>query len=349
MPGTTISGSQGNGLYELVRNHLGSVGELWDALERDKDFATAARLGLEFGEDFDLLDDIGWAEDEGRESFELTRPVHDLTELLKRLHGEAEQVLQGKGSGRQAREDDQATEERYLRGLDACEELLIALDEREESPYDDDQGNDQAPAPRRAGRAGAHLHGQAQERGAVHRLDDRQGNRPLLRCRRQLPCPAGKAKASSPCQAEAASLRPESGEVAMRSASRPRFPESIPPGLNHSILTGKLMDSPQLSKSPAGDPITLLQVKFPVADPEHPQRLWAWASCEVEVPDALADRHGIRELQGGASILVAGQLSERWVVADGRKAKRGAIVAALVHPGPPSTQPHEMPMSGDLR
>jgi hypothetical protein len=63
MPGTTItiSGPQRNGLYELVRNHLGSVGALWDALERDKNFATAARLGLEFSEDFELLEEICWA------------------------------------------------------------------------------------------------------------------------------------------------------------------------------------------------------------------------------------------------------------------------------------------------
>jgi hypothetical protein len=136
MPGTTItiSGSQRDGLYELVRNHLGSVGDLWDVLERDKEFATAARLGLEFGEDFELLKDIGWGEDERRESFELTMPVHDLTELLKRLHDEAEQVLHGKGTERQAREDDRATEERYLRGLDACEELLVKLDESESRP-----------------------------------------------------------------------------------------------------------------------------------------------------------------------------------------------------------------------
>lgn len=136
MPGTTItiSGPQRNGLYELVRNHLGSVGDLWDALERDKEFATAARLGLEFGEDFELLEDIGWGEDERRESFELTMPVHDLTELLKRLHDEAEQVLVGKGTEREAREDDRATEERYLRGLDACEELLVRLDESESRP-----------------------------------------------------------------------------------------------------------------------------------------------------------------------------------------------------------------------
>jgi hypothetical protein len=52
-------------------------------------------------------------------------PPHDLTELLKRLHDEAEQVLHGKGTEREAREDDRATEERYLRGLDACEELMV--------------------------------------------------------------------------------------------------------------------------------------------------------------------------------------------------------------------------------
>ena len=50
----TIDRDQRDGLYELVRNHLGSVGDLWDALERDKDFVTAERLGLEFGEDFRL-------------------------------------------------------------------------------------------------------------------------------------------------------------------------------------------------------------------------------------------------------------------------------------------------------
>ena len=132
MPTTiTIDRAQRDGLYELVRNHLGSVGDLWDALEQDKDFATAARLGLEFGEDFELLEDIGWGEEAGRDSFDLTMPTHDLMELFKRLHGEAEQVLLGKGAERQAREEDRATDERYLRGLGACEELLVKLDERE--------------------------------------------------------------------------------------------------------------------------------------------------------------------------------------------------------------------------
>jgi hypothetical protein len=67
---TTISREQRDGLYELVRNHLGSVGDLWDALEETRNYAKAEQLGNEFTEDFRLLADIGWAEEEGRESFE---------------------------------------------------------------------------------------------------------------------------------------------------------------------------------------------------------------------------------------------------------------------------------------
>ena len=131
MPSTTITigGMQRDGLYELIRNHLGSVGDLFDLLEREKDFVEAERLGGQFTEDFRLLQDLGWGEIDRRGSVELTMPPHDLTEVLKRLHGEAEQVLVSKGAERQSREDDRATEERFLRGLDACEELLIRLDE----------------------------------------------------------------------------------------------------------------------------------------------------------------------------------------------------------------------------
>jgi hypothetical protein len=119
----TINREQRDGLYELIRNHLGSVGDLWDALERDKDFAKAARLGLEFSEDFELLEDIGWDEDGGRESFELTMPAHDLMEVLRRLHAEAVTVLAGAEG-----EDDAATNERFRRGAGACQRVLADLD-----------------------------------------------------------------------------------------------------------------------------------------------------------------------------------------------------------------------------
>jgi hypothetical protein len=127
VPATTITidRQQRDGLYELVRNHLGSVGDLWDALERDKDFAKAEQLGNEFTEDFRLLADIGWGEDEGRASFELTMPPHDLMEVLQRLHGEAGLVLSG--SSQESREDAE-TNERFRRGHDACKRALAELD-----------------------------------------------------------------------------------------------------------------------------------------------------------------------------------------------------------------------------
>lgn len=126
MPATTItiSSDQRAGLYELVRNHLGSVGDLFDALERDKDFVEAERLGIEFAEDFRLLRDLGWGERDTRESVELTMPPHDLMEVLNRLHGEAEVVLAGANPS----PEDAATNERFLRGLDACETVLVNLD-----------------------------------------------------------------------------------------------------------------------------------------------------------------------------------------------------------------------------
>jgi hypothetical protein len=133
MPSTTctIDGDQRDGLYELVRNHLGAVGDLWIALEQTEDFATAERLGIEFGEDFRLLEDIGWNGRDGRTSFDLTMPAHDLMELLQRLHGEAERVLLESITERESREEDAATNELFQLGYDACEELLADLDPRE--------------------------------------------------------------------------------------------------------------------------------------------------------------------------------------------------------------------------
>jgi hypothetical protein len=134
MPTTStamIDRDQRDGLYEVVRNHLGGIGDIWIALEGNEDFATAERLGLEFGEDFRLLEDIGWAPCESCKSFALTMPMHDLMELLQRLHGEAERVLVQSGTGRRASEDDARTTERFQLGYDACEEVLADLDPRE--------------------------------------------------------------------------------------------------------------------------------------------------------------------------------------------------------------------------
>jgi hypothetical protein len=110
-------------------------------------------------------------------------------------------------------------------------------------------------------------------------------------------------------------------------------PDRVPPGLNHCVLTGELTGEAKEGRSPSGEPVALLRIEFPVADLAHPRRLWKWASIGIEVPDDLAQRRA-GELLGGAPVLVAGQVSERWVIEDGRSCRRGCIVAAHLHPGP---------------
>lgn len=132
MPGTTITidRDQRDGLYELVRNHLGCIEDFWVALERTRDFATVERLGLELGEDLRLLEDLGWGEDGDRDGFELTMPPHDLMELLQRLHDEAAQVLIRHGTEAAACREDADADRRFQLGHETCERVLADLDPR---------------------------------------------------------------------------------------------------------------------------------------------------------------------------------------------------------------------------
>jgi hypothetical protein len=122
----TINHEQRDGLYELVRNHLGSVSDLFDALEHEKDFGKAERLGLELIEDLRLMQDLGWGECEGRAGVELTMQPHDLMEVLERLRGEAGLVI---GDTQESHEDAE-TMRRFKQGHEACGQLLAAIDPR---------------------------------------------------------------------------------------------------------------------------------------------------------------------------------------------------------------------------
>lgn len=137
MPGPiTIDSEQREGLYELVRNHLGSIEDLWLALERTEDFQTAERLGRELMDDIRLLEDIGWRPVEERERFELTMAPQELARTLRRLRGEAVSVLMPSETEAQARREDADTERLYELGHAACARLLSDLDEAEEQPGD---------------------------------------------------------------------------------------------------------------------------------------------------------------------------------------------------------------------
>jgi hypothetical protein len=122
----TISPEQRNGIYELARNHLAGLNDVYLAMEVHRDFATAERLGREFAEDLRLLGDIGWRPEDYRQKFVITMGADDLVGLLTRLKGEAEQLLLG--AERQAAEQEAETSGRFQRGYQACAELLAGLD-----------------------------------------------------------------------------------------------------------------------------------------------------------------------------------------------------------------------------
>jgi hypothetical protein len=118
----TIDRERRDALYELVLDHLSGIGDFWIAIE-EKDFAMAERLGIEFGEDFRLLEDIGWTPEHAGATVALTMPPHDLIELLRRLHGEAGCVLEGSAcafAGERRRERKAALRARqdHLRATD---------------------------------------------------------------------------------------------------------------------------------------------------------------------------------------------------------------------------------------
>jgi hypothetical protein len=111
------------------------------------------------------------------------------------------------------------------------------------------------------------------------------------------------------------------------------FPEPEWPGLNYAVVSGKLLGEPRQGGGPGGDPVLIAEIEFPVAHPEHPRLLWAYASYEVELPGDLGGRE-VETLPKGTRVLVAGQLSERLSLQDGRSSRSGAIVASLLRVGP---------------
>jgi hypothetical protein len=125
----TIDRERREALYELVLDHLSGIGDFWIAIE-EKDFAKAERLGIEFGEDFRLLEDIGWEPEPGPANFVLTIPPHDLIELLRRLHGEAGCVLEGSACARLLEKEEESAKQRYERAKTTCEQLIEQLDPR---------------------------------------------------------------------------------------------------------------------------------------------------------------------------------------------------------------------------
>jgi hypothetical protein len=96
--------------------------------------------------------------------------------------------------------------------------------------------------------------------------------------------------------------------------------------LNRLFLSGILATDPQVDEGRNGDPVTLLLIAFPAPDAKDTQERMETASCEVEVPSSVAERHS-KKLRAGESIFVTGQLTGG-----------GGVIATEIHSGPAPEQ-----------
>lgn len=121
----SITKDQRDTIHDLVLAHLESIGGLRYAIEREE-FAAAESMGLEFGADLRLMEDLGWGPTD-HETVELTMPAENLVEVLVRLRGDAVAALVEEWHEREGMESDAEHIARWRPVVDTCEELLGRL------------------------------------------------------------------------------------------------------------------------------------------------------------------------------------------------------------------------------
>lgn len=93
-------------------------------------------------------------------------------------------------------------------------------------------------------------------------------------------------------------------------------------GVNRVHLSGVLAADPLRDMGRDGEPVALLLLAFPAPDDCETAERPETASCELEVPEHVAEVHS-EKLRAGASIFITGQLSGG-----------GGVIATEIHSGP---------------
>jgi hypothetical protein len=127
---TDVSLEERDALYEQVLDHLSGIGDLWAAIQRE-DFATADRLGREFGDDLRLVEDLGWGDGPAAKTIELTMPAEQLHRIFTRLRADAEGLRHSaEREEAEAEAETQEYRQRAARVTEACERVLSAVSRR---------------------------------------------------------------------------------------------------------------------------------------------------------------------------------------------------------------------------
>jgi len=122
----TIDAEQRAALWEDVTQDLTGIDGVYLAI-RDEQWEKARALRCRFEADMRLLDDIGWAEHEPHQHFDLTIPADELRLTLRRLHENASRHAHQLLGGTRA----------ALRGVEIYADLLKRLDDDEPQPVPD--------------------------------------------------------------------------------------------------------------------------------------------------------------------------------------------------------------------
>lgn len=114
----TIDAEQRAALWGDLTLDLTGIDAVYLAIQ-EHEWEKARALRCRFEQDMRLLDDIGWAEQQPGERFDLTIPAEELRPTLQRLHGNASRHAHHLLGGTQA----------ALRGVEIYADLLERLDD----------------------------------------------------------------------------------------------------------------------------------------------------------------------------------------------------------------------------
>jgi hypothetical protein len=123
-----ISPYEGEALRELMLRRLFILGSQPLELAR-AECVSVDQLGKEFAEDMRLMADLGWTQEGEPGPVELTMPRESLIKTVKRLRRDARRApMEPRHELEPKEEAPEKRWERFRRGVDACEEVLVLLD-----------------------------------------------------------------------------------------------------------------------------------------------------------------------------------------------------------------------------
>lgn len=127
---TEITGEEGNALRALILTHISGIDDLRLACESE-DFVQAERLGIEFGDQLRLMEDLHWSDVQSDTAVvKLTMPTEQLRRVFTHLRSVVA-TLSAAEEREQAELIDEARRfgERAQRVAQACDRVLTTVGE----------------------------------------------------------------------------------------------------------------------------------------------------------------------------------------------------------------------------